>query len=733
MKYFSIRKVAALLLSVAAFHAYAQEQRQVIPQPLQDAIQVDGLLEEQVWKQAALATDFWQQYPTDTVRAPYRTEVWLAYDEAHLYVAAKLYGAEQRPVVQSLKRDADFWNSDGFALLLDPLYKRVGGYVFGVNAGGAQFEGLVNETNGQADESWDTKWFSEVRAQEGFLAIEMAIPLRVMRYNQGNKEWGINFIRNNLSTNSFSAWNRVPQQYPLTSPNYAGTLQWPQAPGKGRNIVLLPYLKGGVAKNHQQQTNTRYEADAGADLKMRIGTSLNLDLTVNPDFSQVEVDQQVTNLDRFDPTFPERRGFFLENSDIFNGFGTWPGQPFNSRSIGIRKGQAIPILFGAKLSGNLSEDLRVGLLSVQTKAHEEFAAQNYTVAAVRRRLFGRTNISGLITNRQGFNNGTELRKNDFNRNYGAEFNYQSEDGKWVGLAQFHQSVLSEKVDDRHYYSFSLQHYGRNFQSVTYWSRIGTNYTPDAGLTPRTEVYDPLEKQTHRIGFYQLWSSQAYNIYPKNNSVFIRHRFELRPTFFYDLGNMKLNDATLGLNYTANLANRARIEANSRHVDVVLPYAFWLPGAKEPLPATRYNFTSGRLAYFSDPRRPFSWSIAAESGEFYNGHKNSFVGGIKYRVQPWGNFSVDVTQHYIKLPEGFGSSEITLVSPRAEFAFSRNLFWTTFLQYNTQATNFNINSRVQWRFRPMSDLYLVYTDNYATDHLKVRNRGIVLKLNYWLNV
>jgi hypothetical protein len=126
--------------------------------------------------------------------------------------------------------------------------------------------------------------------------------------------------------------------------------------------------------------------------------------------------------------------------------------------------------------------------------------------------------------------------------------------------------------------------------------------------------------------------------------------------------------------------------------------------------------------------------SARYGGFFNGTLLQMRAGITWRVQPWGNFSLNLENASIRFPSPYGSTDLLLLAPRIEVNFSNNLFWTTFLQLNTQNNNFNINSRLQWRFKPMSDVFLVYTDNYFTDPLfKNRNRAIVFKMNYWLNL
>ena len=139
----------------------------------------------------------------------------------------------------------------------------------------------------------------------------------------------------------------------------------------------------------------------GGDAKIAITPSLNLDLTINPDFSQVDVDEQVTNLTTVNIRFPERRLFFLENSDIFSEIGIPPIRPFFSRRIGLdANGAALPITYGARLSGNVNKDLRIGVMNLQTRETEEFSGQNYTSLSVNQQVFGRSQIKGYFHNRQ---------------------------------------------------------------------------------------------------------------------------------------------------------------------------------------------------------------------------------------------------------------------------------------------------------------------------------------------
>ena len=174
-----------------------------------------------------------------------------------------------------------------------------------------------------------------------------------------------------------------------------------------------------------------------------------------------------------------------------------------------------------------------------------------------------------------------------------------------------------------------------------------------------------------------------------------------------------------------------VTLNNYEVNLLFPTAFT---DKTPLPKDNYQYSQATLGYQSDFRKPLSYYATVGGGGFYNGSYQSFIGGVTWRSQP--HLNIDLHAEYDKLafPDIYGTTELFLIAPKVEINFSTAVFWTTFIQYNTQRNNFNINSRFQYRFKPMSDFFLVYTDNYYTDPLlKNRNRALVFKLNYWFSL
>jgi hypothetical protein len=700
-------------------------------QQTEEVIAVDGQLQEAAWQSATVLQDFLMKYPRDTGLAKRRTLVRLIYDEQYLYVGAVCYDSAAY-VVQTLKRDFDLWSQDAFSVVLDPINQTTNGYVFSVTPAGNQFEALV--WGGDWDPSWDNKWFVEVQQQADSWTVEMAIPFKSLRYDAGKDRWGINFIRNDLKNNEFSAWAKVPLQFSAIDLGYAGTLEWEHQPPDSRsNLSLIPYASARLEQDQTvDPTKEEIHSNIGVDAKIALTSSLHLDLTVNPDFSQVEVDRQVTNLSRFSIFFPERRNFFLENSDIFNDFGIYPEQPFFSRRIGLdEQGNPIPILYGLRLSGNLDKNWRVGLLNVHTQSKDDTPAQNYTALTFNRQLFQRSVLKGMFLNRQGFPMHGAERARDYGRNATLEFHHLTEDGKWRSWAGYTHSFKPGISDKNQYIHAGTRYNGRRFRSYTSLLHMGSNYYADMGFVGRLLQYDAERDTVVRQGYTQLFNFQDLYFYPKAGSQVISHRISVDNSLYFSPGS-SINEWNPGLTYAIVFQNRSNFTAGWQHNYVRLLYSFPIT-ADYTLGQDEYQYSNFTLSYQSDERKLFSWNSSLSGGGFYDGRRWTAALALAYRRQPWGNFGLDLEQHFLYFP-GDQRSTLTLVGTRLEINFSRSLFWTTFFQYVTQSNVMNINSRLQWRFAPMSDLYLVYTDNYQVQpFFGPRTRSLALKCRYWLNL
>ena len=162
---------------------------------------------------------------------------------------------------------------------------------------------------------------------------------------------------------------------------------------------------------------------------------------------------------------------------------------------------------------------------------------------------------------------------------------------------------------------------------------------------------------------------------------------------------------------------------------------------DPLPAnSEYYYTNYDFSFDSDDSKDFTFKINPSFGKFYNGNKVSFDLELSQKIRPKFTSSIEMKYDKVDLPEPYSSAKIFLIAPRIDFTFSKNLYWATLVQYSNQNDNLSLNTRLQWRFAPLSDLFLVYNDNYYTENRydsifipRVKNRSINLKLTYWLDI
>lgn len=690
-----------------------------------EVIKIDGILDEAVWKGSNMATDFYQKTPFFAKEADPKTEVRFTYDDDYLYMAAMCI-QENPVVIKSLKRD-EFWDNDGIAMILDPLNTRTNAFLFGVTAAGAQWDAQYAPDSG-INSDWSNKWKAEVKVYDGYWTAEIAVPFKILRYSDTDIVWGLNIVRGIQGLNEFHNWTAVPESFWPPNPAFAGAMIWDAPPTKkSGNYNIIPYVTSSLLKERGEKAALK--ANAGLDARFAITSTMNADVTINPDFSQIEVDEQVTNLTRFSIFLPEKRTFFLENSDIFGNFGLGPVNPFFTRRIGIdENGQAVPLLYGLRATGNVSKDVRVGVMNTHTGKSEETIGQNQTAIAVQKR-FGLSTIQGLFVNQQGFDNFNPIDKS-FSRNAGLEGKYKSDDGKTELYGSLHQSFKDGYQDKTGFYNFGAGYQNASWNVQTSMMIVQENYFTDMGFNLRVDNYDAERDTSIRLGFNQTFSTIDYTIRPQEGKV-QRHQFGFENFMVFNPDwsfNERLNRLRYFLRFQNTSEFNVRLDNNA--VELLFPFSF--VSDAETLPVGRYNFTSLNLEFNSDSRKLLQYELGTKVGQFYNGTLAQFDAGINYRVQPWGNFGITYQYNQLDFPDPYGNTTITALRAKVEIGFSRNIIWTTLFQFVEQSDYMGINSRLQWRFAPMSDLFLVFIDNYDVlgQTAQNNNRALALKLNYW---
>lgn len=706
-----------------------KERFQLNIQEIIDPINVDGKLDETTWSSAEIGSNFWQKIPFFAEGADPKTEVLLAYDENNMYVAARCY-QKQDIIIQSLKRD-EYWDNDGIAIILDPLNTRTNAFIFGVTAVGAQWDALRSQTGGINDD-WSNKWYSGVEVTEEYWSMEMAIPLKIIRFAKDIDNWGMNFVRNHLNESEYHNWTAVPESFWPPDPAFAGNLVWDKAPSpKKGNFNLIPYASTSLEKVINQ--DTEISANAGLDARVSVTPTLNLDLTLNPDFSQIEVDELVTNLTRFSIFLPEKRTFFLENSDLFADFGHGDAAPFFSRRIGLdSKRQTVPILYGLRLTGNLNPDLRIGVMNIHSLESDNSAAQNQSALSFQRRI-GRSYIQALLLNRQGME--SDINDASFGRNASLEGAYVSDNGQYQLKMGMHQSFKNDIKGKTGFYNAEFRFTNPAWEIGVDQILMQENYYADMGFIARIQNYDAERDTVIRLGYNQNTTTVDYKYRPRSGKI-ARHELGAGNQIVLSPSG-DFNERITNLSYGLVLRSRAElgIEFENSNINLLFPFSF--VSNANPLPAQRYKYSFVSARFKSDDRKMISYEVEGRTGGFYNGNLDQLELSLQFRVQPWGNFSVGYQWNDLSFPDEYGQETITALLSKIEIGFNKNLLWTTLFQFQDQNEFMGINSRLQWRFSPMSDIFLVYVDNYDVFNgmggprdIQTNNRALVFKVNYW---
>ena len=725
--------------------------KKILAKKINEEIKLDGELNESFWKDAEIKSNFFQYSPRDSISAILDSEFRIAYDDKYLYLAAKMEDIpEKKFIVGDLKRD--FWggSTDYIAFTFDTFKDQSNAYNFGISPYGIQREALISD-GGEGSYShsgggrggiswfninWNTKWYSGAKVHDGYWICEFKIPFNSIRYKPGSKTWNLQVYRGNSKVVERSVWTSIPRGFSPANLSMTGTLEFEFPLEKSsRSFVMIPYISSSGISNKIEPTSKEFDLDLGLDMKLALSSSINLDLTFNPDFSQVEVDEQRTNLTRFELFYPEKREFFIDNADLFTNLGSRASRPMFTRRIGIAKDTVTsqyvqnPIIYGAKLSGKINENLRIGVLNMQTAqlSSSGIPSFNYGMAVLEKKILSNSKISAFLVNKQALFNSDDkeysIDPNHYNRVFGFETKLQSKDTKWKTEWFYHQSLEKENPNEANSYGINFSYDSPNIEANSYFYGVGENYNPEVGFVPRKD-------------FIFFSPSFQYKFYPKNNSV-NRHGPGIDYEFYRnDASGITDYDIDLDYNITFNSDASLTLKSNIKYTLLLYDFDPSRSGG-EPLPTlSDYNYSNYTFYFRSNQRKEFYFSLNGKFGKFFNGDISNIGGSISYKLPPYFNVSLSSQYNNLNFPQPYSSAEFFTLSSKINVSFSKDLFFSTYLQYNNQIDNININARFQWRFQPLSDIFLVYTDNYYAKNplfMNVKNRSFAFKINYWLNL
>ncbi len=672
-------------------------------------ITIDGALDEASWEQAEPLTGFVQAEPLEGQPASESTVVRLLYDDEAIYVGVLLEDSDpSRIIVTDTSRDADLGQMDSFQVIFDTFHDYQNGFVFGTNAAGAEFDAQVR-SQGSLDESWDASWDVKTQRLKNGWCAEFRIPLRTLRYGPAPQNWGVNFMRNIHRRRERAYWAPLPRTYDLSRLSSAGDLRGLELRSP-RNFKVLPYVTASANRNYAPGSETVRRGEWGADAKIGLTGSMNLDLTYNTDFAQVEVDDEQINLTRFNLRFPEKRPFFLENAGLFTVGQGSDLDLFFSRRIGIGEGGSlVPIKGGARLSGKAG-GFNVGMLNIQTEQTGETPANNFSTLRVSRDLPSRSGLGAIFVNRTV--TGSLAGTDDWNRTYGL-------DGR-VGLGErltvtgFAARTGTPGRDGREYaYNTSSEYDDGQHRVFFDYGLTGEDFNPEAGFVRKTGGYRRM-----RMGWYETMR-QPY-IREMGFREFLPH---ISYTRFDYLDGAGIQNAEMHVDNHFDWENGYFISPalNTMWEGLDEPFEVF-PGVVVP-PG---DYTSPRLTLRinTDRRKWLFGRIQWDIGGFLSGDQNTILQEVI--VRQGGKFAVDTTwkRSDITLPQG--EFVTNLGNMRVTYNFTPSVFAQSLIQYNDRTDRWSTNLRFHWLSTAGTGFFIVYNNTESLNGLGPVNRAFIIK-------
>jgi hypothetical protein len=692
-------------------------------------IRIDGRLDEEAYGRLEAITDFVQQEPDEYAPATERTEAWIFFDENNVYVSARNWESQpNRRVANEMRRDtAQLRQNDTFAVLFDTFPDKRNGYIFYANAIGGMADSQVTD-EGPPNADWNTVWDVRTGEFDGGWVIEMAIPFKSLRYQPGRDQtWGVNLRRVVRWKNEWSYLAQVPRALTtfrgILKVSSAATLEGMQVPSGSRNLEFKPFALAGMSTDNTVTPRLSNDTSAriGGDIKYGITQNITADLTINTDFAQVEVDEQQVNLTRFNLFFPEKRDFFLEGLGTFAfagrasaGLAAGTGDTpylFFSRRIGLDQSRVIPIRAGGRVTGK-ARNVTFGALNVQTGDDDAARIEeaNFTVLRAKADVLRRSSIGGMLTHRTA-----------------TPGRIGSNDGFGVDTAlSFYQNVRidaylagtrtegreGDNLSYRGFFDYNADKVGVQAERLV----VEPNFLPEIGFVRRTDMrrnfalarYSPRPRTIPNLRRLTGQASLAYitNNQDRLDTRDATARFEAEFT----------NSDVFSVSYTDNFERLVR------------PFAI-APGVNIPIGA--YDFHTARVGYVAGQQRPYSGEIVFETGPFYDGDRRSIaLNSGRMQITPQVSLEPSFSINWIDLVQG--SFTLKVARTRATYTITPRMFVSGIVQYNSAATSFGSNVRFRWEYRPGSELFVVYTDDFdtdaRTDFAALRNRAFVVKFN-----
>ncbi len=659
---------------------------------------IDGVLAPNEWDAATHITDFRQVEPVEGGAPSEKTVLFLCADAEAIYIAVQCFDSEPDKIIGTLaRRDADLDPDDRIEIILDTFRDKRNAYFIQIGAGGSRGDALIGGGGTQFTKDWDGIWQGAMqRNSEGWTA-EIALPAASFSMSADHQSFGFNIARFIKRKNEELRWANPTRRWRFFTPVSAGIISGLGGLQQGHGLDIRPYLKVHSTRDWMDQTN-HSSLDLGVDARWRINASLAATFTVNTDFAETEVDSRVINLERFPVFFPEKRDFFLEDASIFafagmGGMRGTPGDPLPlfTRRIGlVDDGRTVPILGGVRLTGRVDQ-WNIGVLDVQLDSIDNLPSTNIGVVRISRNILEESSVGMIASTGDPENLGRDAMA-------GADFSWRISNflGDKVlkadvfALGSFQDAATSGRPEDFGYaLGAKITYPNDTIMAELAWREISDSFDPALGFVPRRGVRRVL------AGFDYL---------PRIGGDIRRLGFGVHPDVWLWRDTGEVQSASVECQFFG-------IEFESEDEFALKLKPEW-SGLREPfeissgviIPTGLYDFSSVAAEFQTSNSRSVRGEGGVVFGTFYGGHATRFRGEIEMVPAAGIIVALGGEHDQVRLPQG--DFDISVATLRTEVAFSPQLTWMNFAQYDTESRSIGINSRLHWTMRDGDDAYLV---------------------------
>lgn len=734
MKRFFTTILLALILLPVLF-GQEPEKKQYTATQITIPPVINGVLDDEAWQAGTWAGSFTQNQPYNGQPETQRTEFKILFDDNNLYVAIKAFDTSPDSIVNRLTR-RDEADGDLVGIIIDSFHDLRTGFLFGVSSAGVKYDQMFTNDGQNQDSSWDPNWWVETSVNKDGWVAEMKIPFSQVRFDKSSSNgWGLDVARILYRKNEQSFWQHIPRDAPGLV-HLFGELKGIERIKPRKIFDVTPY---GVAKtetyhavpeNPFQATGRSSKLNGGIDAKIGITNNMTMDLTINPDFGQVEADPSVVNLSAYETFFTEKRPFFIEGNNITNfGLGIGDGgvgndNIFYSRRIG-RQPQVYPdlkdgwyadvptrtnILGAVKLTGKTKDGLSIGIveaLTAQEKAEidtiggREYTTveplTNYFVGRIQKDINNSNTIIGGIftsTNRELNSDVTDiLHKAAYTG--GVDFTQYFKKKSWMfnlntafSLVEGSKKAITNTQESSAHY---FQRPDKNY------AVLDTNRTSLAGSGGRMQIMK-LNGHWNFLGAV-LWKTPGFEIndlgymrttdqilsvlwagYNQFNPKGIYKSFNLNSDF-YSINNFGGNwvgggyewNANINLKNFWNVSTGGSLNSSSLSTDMLRGGPMMkLPGSVNP-----------RISFSTDSRKKLVFSVSANGSKGFENSSDNLYTELDITFKPTNYLVFTLSPSYNK-----SYTELQYVTQTTYNGMDRYIFAS--IDQKTISTSFRVN-------------------------------------------